>query len=304
MGFVSRSLTGKVVVITGSARGIGAATALAFMAEGAKVVMCDVDRKSLDEAAETMKPALALPLDVSDRAAFEEFLDRVESELGPIDVMVNNAGIMPVARVNEIPQALADRILDVNVKGVANGTRSALNRMLTRRRGHVINVSSAFGEMYSSYLADYVGSKHFVVGFTDAARMEMHGTGVDMSVVLPGQVETDLSAGLFKARGFSLAKPEQIAAAIVQTARKPRRHTYVPWSFSTVVVAIRFLPKAVTEPMMRLLGADKLIKPADATVRNAYDARALNGSPTPITAPQPDSSPLVIFADNVKHSAE
>ena len=147
---------------------------------------------------------------------------------------MNNAGIMPVARVNEIPQALADRVLDVNVKGVINGTRAALDRMLPRRRGHVINISSAFGEMYSSYLADYIGSKHFVVGFTDAARMELHGTGVDMSVVLPGQVETDLTAGLFKAKGFSLAKPEQIAAAIVATARRPRRHTYVPLTFSAI----------------------------------------------------------------------
>lgn len=276
---MSSDLAGKVVVITGAARGIGAATARAFIGQGAKVVIADVDQQALATAAESIRPAMALPLDVSDRAAFDALLDRVEAEVGPVDILVNNAGIMPVARVNEIPRALADRVLDVNVRGVINGTRSALDRMLPRRRGLIINVSSAFGEMYSSYLADYVGSKHFVVGFTDATRMELHGSGVDMSVILPGQVQTDLSAGLFKARGLPLARPEQIAAAIVQTARKPRRHVYVPWHFTPVVLAIRFLPKAVTEPMLRLLGANKLINLDDAAVRIAYDARALGEGP-------------------------
>lgn len=276
---MSSDLAGKVVVITGAARGIGAATARAFIGQGAKVVIADVDQQALATAAESIRPAMALPLDVSDRAAFDALLDRVEAEVGPVDILVNNAGIMPVARVNEIPRALADRVLDVNVRGVINGTRSALDRMLPRRRGLIINVSSAFGEMYSSYLADYVGSKHFVVGFTDATRMELHGSGVDMSVILPGQVQTDLSAGLFKARGLPLARPEQIAAAIVQTARKPRRHVYVPWHFTPVVLAIRFLPKAVTEPMLRLLGANKLINLDDAAVRSAYDARALGEGP-------------------------
>lgn len=280
----NRDLAGKVVVITGSARGIGAATARAFAAEGAKVVISDIDGTALAEAAESLKPALALPLDVSDRAAFDAFCDRIESEVGLIDVLVNNAGIMPVARVNEIPQALADRVLDVNVKGVINGTRAALDRMLPRRRGHIINISSAFGEMYSSYLADYIGSKHFVVGFTDAARMELHGSGVDMSVVLPGQVATDLTAGLFKAKGFSLAKPEQIAEAIVATARRPRRHTYVPWTFSALLVAVKFLPKAITEPVLRVIGANKLIKAEDPAARDAYNARALANKPPELGA--------------------
>ncbi|BBX67457.1 SDR family oxidoreductase [Mycolicibacterium psychrotolerans] len=280
----NRNLSGKVVMITGSARGIGAATARAFANEGAKVVISDIDAKALAEAAESLQPALALPFDVSDRAAFDASCDRIEAEVGPIDILVNNAGIMPVARVNEIPQALADRVLDVNVKGVVNGTRAALDRMLPRRRGHIINISSAFGEVYSSYLADYIGSKHFVVGFTDAARMELHGSGVDVSVVLPGQVETGLTAGLIKARGFSLAKPEQIAAAIVQTARRPRRHTYVPWTFSAIVVAVKFLPKALTEPLLRVLGANKVINAADPAVRTAYNERALV-KPTPTSVP-------------------
>lgn len=272
---MARNLTGRVVVITGAARGIGAAAARAFVAEGATVVISDIDEQALVAAAQAIRPVLALPLDVSDRASFDALLDRVEAEVGPIDVLVNNAGIMPVARVNEIPQALAQRVLDVNVKGVTNGTRSALNRMLPRRSGHIINIASAFGEMYSSFLADYVGSKHFVVGFTDATRMELHGSGVDVSVILPGQVETDLSAGLFKARGLPLARPEQIASAVVRTARRPRRHVYVPWHFTPVVRAIRFLPKAITEPMLRLLGANKIIDAADPAVRDAYHARAL-----------------------------
>lgn len=287
----ARNLAGKLVVITGSARGIGAATARAFAAAGARVVLSDIDKQALARAAESIPNVLALPLDVAERPAFNEFLDRIEAAEGPIDVLVNNAGIMPVARVNEISETMANRVLDVNVKGVVNGTRAALDRMLARRRGHIINISSAFGEMYTSFLADYIGSKHFVVGFSNSARMELHRSGVDMSVILPGQVETDLTAGLAAARGLTMATPEQIAAAVVRTARRPRRMVYVPWSFNVVTLAAKFLPKAIIEPVLRLLGANRLIEPKDAAARRAYEQRALAPAPPPSGAlPAQDSA--------------
>lgn len=275
---MGRDLAGKIVVITGSARGIGAATARAFIAEGARVVIADVDQAALAAAAAEMSPALALPLDVADRDAFAAFYGRVETDLGPIDILVNNAGIMPVERVTGISDALADRVIDVNVKGVTNGTRTALRQMVPRRRGHVINIASALGEMYGPYLADYCGSKFFVVGFTDAARMELNGSGVDLSVILPGQVETEMTAGLVGARGFAMAAPEDIAAAVVATARKPRRHTYVPRTFNAIVFANKFMPKAVSEPMLRLLGAERLMTKRDPALRSAYNARTLDAN--------------------------
>lgn len=299
---MTRDLTGKVVVITGSARGIGAATARAFIADGARVVIADIDQTALDRATAEMSPALALRLDVSDREAFAAFYDRIETELGPIDILVNNAGVMPVEKVTEISDAMADRVIDVNIKGVTNGTRIALRRMIPRRRGHVINIASALGEMYGPYLADYCGSKHFVVGFTDAARMELKGTGVDMSVVLPGQADTELTAGLVGARGLSLISPELIAAAVVSTARKPRRHTYAPKTFTAIVVATRFLPKAVSEPMLRLLGAENVHKKRDLAARSAYEARALGETQPALGTRQAD--PIMKVVKEQKDLAE
>ncbi len=119
-------------------------------------------------------------LDVTDRDSFSDFLDAVERQLGPIDVLVNNAGIMPVGRIVDEPDAVTRRILDINVFGVILGSKLAAQRMVPRGSGHVINVASLAGELYAAGLATYCASKHAVVAFTDSARLEYRPAGVQV----------------------------------------------------------------------------------------------------------------------------
>src|SRR3954471_16709883 len=137
----SLSLTAKVVAITGGGRGIGRATALALAREGARVAVGDLDRESAERvAAELGGDAVGLPLDVTDHAGFTAFLDEVEQRLGPLDVLVNNAGIMPVTPlVEESPDSIS-RQLEINLHAVIHGTQEAMRRMVPRNSGHIVQL--------------------------------------------------------------------------------------------------------------------------------------------------------------------
>ena len=272
-----KDLRGKVVIVTGGARGIGAATARAFGDAGAQVVIADIDKEAIEAAESSIRPAKSAYLDVTSRASFESLFDDVEGTLGPVDILVNNAGIMPMVKVTEIPDALADRVLDINLRGVILGTRVALSHMLPRHRGHIINMSSTLGEFVGPGLSDYCASKFGVIGFTDSARYELKGTGVDLSLVLPGQVNTELVAGIRKAKGFGLASPESIADAIVGLARRPRRRVYSPLSFAAIAVGFKLLPRGLGEAMITALGGRTIVDSIDSAGRSAYDERIRAG---------------------------
>jgi len=272
-----KDLRGKVVIVTGGARGIGAATARAFRAAGAQVVIADIDKEALEAAESSIHPAKVAYLDVTSRASFELLFDDVEATLGPIDILVNNAGIMPMMKVTEIPDALADRVLDINLRGVILGTRVALSRMLPRRSGHIINMSSTLGEFVGPGLSDYCASKFGVIGFTDSARYELKGTGVDLSLVLPGQVNTELVAGIRKAKGLGLASPESIADAIMGLARRPRRRVYSPLTFAAIAIGFKLLPRGLGEGMLTALGGRTIVDSIDSAGRRAYDERIRAG---------------------------
>ena len=141
------SLRGRIVAITGGARGIGKATARALVLKGAKVAIGDLDRELAEQtAAEIGGGTLALELDVTHRDSFEGFLDQVEERLGPLDVLVNNAGIMPLGRFVEEDDATAQRMVDINVHGVLYGMKLALPRMQRRGSGHIVNIASQAGK--------------------------------------------------------------------------------------------------------------------------------------------------------------
>jgi NAD(P)-dependent dehydrogenase (short-subunit alcohol dehydrogenase family) len=274
----SRSLTGKVVAITGGGRGIGRATALALAREGARVAVGDLDQQAAEQvAAET--GGLGLPLDVTDHAGFTAFLDEVEQRLGPLDVLVNNAGIMPVTPLaEESPESIA-RQLEINLHAVIHGTQEAVRRMVPRRTGHIVQLASLAGRTGLPQLATYCATKHGVVGLSDAVAVELRGSGVEVSVVMPGIVKTELTTGLADARGVKTLVPEEVADAIVGALRKPRFDVFVPRSSGPLVQIGAALPRRLRLAIGRALKVDQTTGNTDRGARVAYEARAAASAP-------------------------
>jgi len=270
-----RSLTGRVVAITGAARGIGRATAEALARDGARVAIGDLDAALAERTADEIGPqAAAFQLDVTDRASFERFIDDVQARIGPVDVLVNNAGIMPLGPFAEEDDATARRLVDVNVHGVLIGMKVVLPRFTARGEGHLVNIASAAGKGPYPGGATYCGTKHFVVGVTETVRGELRGKGVDVSVVMPVVVDTELATGVGTPRGIPRVKPDDVAAAIVETLRRPRFDVYVPRSIGPLTALSAVVPRPVREWALRAIGADRVLWRVDSAARRPYELRA------------------------------
>jgi NAD(P)-dependent dehydrogenase (short-subunit alcohol dehydrogenase family) len=269
---MGRNLTGKVVAITGAGRGIGLATARAFLREGAAVGLSDIDEIALKDAASQLDGrVMTATADVTDPASLRHFVDRVERELGPLDVMVNNAGIMPTGSLVDEPDGLARKTVEINVLGVITGTKRALETMLPRRRGVIVTLASVAGESAVPGLATYNASKWGALGFTLAARAEVAEFGVDVVAVLPAFVNTELTSGTNGLAGFKNVEPELVADAIFDAVRRPRAKVYVPRSVGAIVQVTSLLPERVTRLIGRALKAEKvMLDDVDVTARRAY----------------------------------
>jgi NAD(P)-dependent dehydrogenase (short-subunit alcohol dehydrogenase family) len=283
-----RSLKDTAVAVTGGARGIGRATATALARAGARVAIGDLDGElAASVAAEIGAGARGFALDVADRASFERFLDDTEDAFGPLDVLVNNAGIFHLgAFVDEDAEATA-RQIDVNLHGVINGTRLALRRMRPRGRGHIVNVASSAGKISPPGGATYAATKHGVVGLTEAVRAEHRGEGIDFSIVMPGVVRTDMVAGYEMGRGVKDVGPEEVADAIVDALRRPRVNVFVPRNLDVITRFLALLPVRAQDAMLRAFKADRILWEADRSARAAYEARAAASDPARDELPTP-----------------
>lgn len=269
------AIRGKVVVITGGARGIGFATATALRDLGAKVAIGDIDEAKVKESGTALGLDVYGKLDVTDPESFAAFLDETERRLGPLDVLINNAGIMPAGKLIDETDALTRRILDINVYGVILGSKLAAQRMVPRGRGHVINIASLAGETPTPGLATYCASKFAVLGFTDSARVEHRNTGVHFSSVLPTFTNTELTAGTSAPKIVKNAEPEDIADAIAALIAKPKGRVSVSRFAGALVAIQKFLPRAAAEFMARRLGMDHVfLEGVDNAERKAYEDRA------------------------------
>jgi NADP-dependent 3-hydroxy acid dehydrogenase YdfG len=273
-------VAGKIVAITGAARGIGRATAEALARRGARVAVGDLDRALAEGAATAIGGGtIALELDVTQRVSFAAFLDAVEARLGPIDVLVNNAGIMHVGPFVEEDDATARRVFDVNVHGVMYGMKLAIPRMLARKSGHVINVASMAGKGGFPGIATYCASKFAVVGMSEAVRHELRDTGVEVSCVMPAIVNTELAAGLGTARGVKNLEPEDVAQAIVATVEHPVFDVPVPHYLGALERIMALFGRGTREGLGRFLKADRVMMDADRRARAEYEERIARGAP-------------------------
>src|SRR6185312_11893669 len=277
-----RILAGQTATITGGARGIGRATARALIARGMKVAIGDLDEQAARRTAEELGGStVGLPLDVTDRGSFSAFLDATEEQLGPLDVLVNNAGIMQIGRFIDEDDLTARRMVDINIHGVILGTKLALDRMIPRDRGHIVNISSQAGKFGAPGGATYSATKHAVIGLTEAVRGELRlmDAHVDVSYVMPFVVNTELGSGLGEARGMSNLEPSEVADAIVEALRTGLVEVWVPKSAKRTNVLGVVLPRRLSEGMARAMKADRVLADADTLTRRNYELRAARSEP-------------------------
>ena len=194
---MSENIEGKIVVITGASSGLGEATARLLSAQGATVVLGArrVDRivALADELSRGGGRALALQTDVTRSAEVQRLVDGAVEKFGRIDVMINNAGLMPSSPLERLKIADWDRMIDVNIKGVLYGIAAALPHMQARKSGHIVNVSSVAGHRVRAGTAVYSATKHAVRVLTEGLRQEVKPYNIRTTIVSPGAVATELA---------------------------------------------------------------------------------------------------------------
>jgi len=272
------NIKGRTIAITGAARGIGFATAKALLARGARVVIGDRD-VALGESAvaklSNLGPVSGYPLDVADPESFATFLDKARADGGGhIDVLINNAGVMPVGPFLDHTEQTIRSAIEVNFYGVVNGCRLVLPEMVKRRRGHIVNVASLAGMLAVPGQALYAGTKFAVVGFSTALADEYAREGVEVSCVMPTFTNTELISGTATGGMTAPVEPEEIAAAVVKTLDKPKTIVSVPYSLRFIAAATAFLPPRGRRWLSAKTGTSRVFLDFDTSARAAYEQRA------------------------------
>ena len=271
MRYPTISLNRAVVLVTGGGRGIGAATARRFAQLGATVWLGDLDVDVAEETAARIGPAAhAHRLDVADRASFTTFAEAALAADGRIDVLGNNAGVMPLGDFLTEPDAVSRTTLDVNLWGVLNGLRTVLPHLIERGRGHVVNVASMAGKIPIPGMAVYNASKFGALGLSLAVREEYAGTGVSVSAVLPSAVRTRLAAGVPLGRGLPTVEPGDVARAVVGSVASRRAEIPVPGYLSGWDVVSARVPESALRLGRRLVGGRRALTSIDNTTRDVY----------------------------------
>jgi short-subunit dehydrogenase len=258
MPYPKIELNGAVVAVTGGARGIGKATSDLFTARGATVCAGDLD-------------GAPYRLDVTSRDSFADFTGAVLDRFGRIDVLVNNAGVMPLGDFLSEADAVSAATLDVNVWGLIHGMRLVLPHMIGRGSGHIVNVASMAGKLVIPGMAVYNASKFAAVGLSTAVREEYRDTGVSVTAVLPSAVRTRLASGVPLGHGMPTVDPEDVAKAIVGSVDNRRAEITVP----RYLAGWDLVNAAVPEPVMRLgrklIGDRRALTSVEHDVRAAYE---------------------------------
>ena len=267
------ALEGAVACVTGGARGIGRATAAELARRGATVWIGDLDLAEARRAATAIDgPVRGAELDVTERASFADFLAAAQSD-GPLDVLVNNAGVMPLGPFLEEDEETTARTIAINLEGVINGMQLALPGMVERRRGHVANVASMMAKLPVPGAAVYTATKHAVLGLTDAVRYEIAASGVTLSTILPTIVRTELISGVSLPRIAPAVEPEEVARAIADSCHNGRHEVHVPRWLGAYDVVEAALPSPLMGAARRLLGDRRALEAVDPDERAGYEQR-------------------------------
>ncbi|MFD3744307.1 SDR family oxidoreductase [Nocardia sp. NPDC058633] len=280
-----QSVTGRVVAVTGGARGIGRQIAAQLAEAGARVAIGDIDGSAArGTAAELGDKVCGFDLDVAEQDSFAAFLAAIERRWGPIDVLVNNAGVMWVGPFDREPESVRRRQFDVNVHGVINGVTLAAPAMRARGAGHIVTVASAASKLAPAGESSYAATKHAILGYLTGVRAELRDSGVELSVIMPTVVDTELAAGT-DTGGVALLQPADVARAVVRAIERPRFEVMVPGYLGPLLRAVNVLPTAVRTRVLLAAVPDQVAAVHDSSRRTEYERKVCGPTePSPPTS--------------------
>ena len=252
-----KDLNGRVVILTGASRGIGHHIARALATHGARLAIAARDEAGLNAIATELRAGGTLveviPTDVRDKAQLDHLVAETERRLGPVDILINNAALERIVRYAESAFEDVEADIDVNVRAVMYRTRLVLPGMLTRNRGHIVNMASLAGLGGYAHGESYVATKHAVVGFSRALRATMkgEGRGVSASSVCPGYVsDTGMFARKIETHGaqapavMGMSTPQRVASAVLKAIRSDAPEVVVsPWPVRPMIAFSMFFPR-------------------------------------------------------------
>ena len=223
------AIQGKVALITGAGRGIGKATSIALAKEGMHIALIGRSQQNVDDVARELEglgvKTIAIAADVTNLQEIEAAVAKVTSELGPIDVLVNNAGISKFGKFLDLTPEEWFNIINVNVMGVYNVTRAVLPQMLDRNTGDIINISSTAGQKGAPITSAYSASKAAVIGMSESLMMEVRKSNIRVVTLTPSTVATDMAVELNLTDGNpdKVMQAEDLAELIVTSVKLPKR---------------------------------------------------------------------------------
>ena len=256
-------LDGKRVLITGGAQGIGLAMAMKFAGRGADIVIADLNEGKLPEAKAKIEAlgvtVWGFPVDVTNPTSIASLKAQIAAEAGPIDVLVNNAGIVFGGPFIETPLDRHLKTYEVNTLGVVAMTHAFLPDLIERPEAHLVNISSASGFIGLPYGSTYASSKWAVIGFSESIRAELKVLGhehVHVTIVCPSYIGTGMFEGAAAPKATSILEPDFIAEKVVQAVERNRIHVLEPWMVKITPLLRELLPTALYDRISHLFGAD------------------------------------------------
>lgn len=253
-------LENKIVVITGASSGIGLLTARLLSSEGAIPILVARSRHKLEEASGSIAGKHEIrEMDVTRDDQVKQAMQDILHAHGKIDILLNNAGFGKFQNAVDMPPEEFQRMMDVNYMGTVRCTKAVLPHMLERRSGHIVNVASMAGKIGTAKSTAYTATKHAVLGFSNALRQELRESGIKVSTVNPGPIDTpffdiaDPSGGYVSHVEWLMMKPEHVASKIVQLMKTGREELNLPLKAAAAMRLYQLFPRLSDKLTYRMM---------------------------------------------------
>ncbi|WP_036153649.1 SDR family oxidoreductase [Maribacter forsetii] len=254
----------KVIWITGASSGIGEALAYQFNALGAKIIISARREKALSDVknkCESPDNVAVLSLDLTQFESLESITKKAFSLFGRIDVLVNNGGLSQRSLIIDTKFEVYQQMIDVNYLGTIKLTKHVLPNFITQKSGHFVTITSLMGKFSSPYRSGYCGAKHALHGFFDALRMEHEKDNINVSIICPGFIQTNVAKNALTGDGSALQKEDnatengmpvnECAKEIISAIKKKRFETYIGGKEKFGIYLKRFFPKLLHKVVMK-----------------------------------------------------